>query len=141
MTQARRAGKGSRGLVGGGALLFLLSTAFPVVASLLRVEVLPRWVGIADVVVAFAAVLVGIAIASRKPAGFEEHAVQSAFVVYRATAHLFLALLLVFFAAGDRVDWSVLLPGLAWRGWLFVWVLPSASSVWASGEASPGSRR
>jgi hypothetical protein len=141
MNEPLRSGSGGRGLVTIGAMLLLLSTAFPVVASLFGPEGRPRWIGIADVVVAFALVLVGIAIVSRKPTGFDARAVQSAFTVYRALAHFLLALLVIFFAAGDLVDWSVLLPGFAWRGWLFAWVLPSALDLWTPGQRGPGRGR
>jgi hypothetical protein len=82
-----------------GALL-VVSTAFPVAASLLTGPA-PRWMGILDVVVAFALVCAG----------------------------LFLALLVVFFLVGDSIKWSILLPGLAWRAWLVGWVLPAALAL------------
>ena len=34
------------------------------------------------------------------------------------------ALLIVFFIAGDRIEWRVLVIGLAWRGWLLLYTLP-----------------
>ena len=33
-------------------------------------------------------------------------------------------LLAVFFIVGGRVDWTVLVIGLAWRGWLLLYTLP-----------------
>ena len=43
-------------------------------------------------------------------------------------------LICVFFVVGDQIGWHILLPGLAWRAWLLVWVLPAALSLW---EGSP----
>ena len=42
----------------------------------------------------------------------------------------FLGLLAVFLLVGDRVAWSILLPGLAWRAWLLVYVLPAWLAAW-----------
>jgi hypothetical protein len=39
-------------------------------------------------------------------------------------------LLVLFFVAGDRISWNILLPGLAWRAWLFVMVVPSWVAAW-----------
>jgi hypothetical protein len=38
-------------------------------------------------------------------------------------------LLICFFIAGDRIDWQALIVGLAWRGWLLLYTLPSLISV------------
>ena len=38
-------------------------------------------------------------------------------------------LLIGFFIAGDRIDWQVLIVGLAWRGWLLLYTLPYLISV------------
>ena len=42
-----------------------------------------------------------------------------------AQARLRIATAALFFLAGDAVKWQVLLPGLAWRAWLFALVLPA----------------
>jgi hypothetical protein len=59
-----------------------------------------------------------------------EQARQRAYQVYRAFGHLFLVLLVIFFLAGDRINWQVLLPGLAWRFWVLFYTLPSAFALW-----------
>jgi len=110
-------------------VLFAVSCGFPVCASLLEAERLPRWVGIADVVVAAALVSVGVFVMSRKPSGFTAAIVVTGFRTYRGLANIFLALLVLFFLAGEHIRWEILLPGLAWRAWLLVWVLPSWLSV------------
>jgi hypothetical protein len=46
--------------------------------------------------------------------------------------------IVVFFLAGDHVRWDVLLPGLAWRGWLLMYSLPAALAL--LGQASSADR-
>jgi hypothetical protein len=121
-----------RSLVGLMAAASVASTVFPVVASLLRAEEPPRALGIVDVVVAAVTLGLGFAVAAKKPS-FDERVSAAAVRVYRAAANACLVLLVVFFLAGDRIRWNVLLPGLAWRAWLFAWVLPSAIALWRAG--------
>ena len=119
-----------RSLVGLAAAAWLVSTAFPATASLLRTDEPPRALGIADVAVAAVTVALGFAVVAKKPGGFDARVSETAVRVYRAAANGCLVLLVVFFLAGDRIRWNVLLPGLAWRAWLFAWVLPSAIALW-----------
>lgn len=119
--------------------LLVCSTAFPVAASLDLAEP-SRWVGVLDVAVAFILVAAGIGINARAPSAFDPWVIAAAFRIYRHGATLFLMLLVAFFLAGDRITWSILLPGLAWRGWLAVWVLPCALMLWRQGRMAPGSR-
>jgi lysylphosphatidylglycerol synthetase-like protein (DUF2156 family) len=107
------------------AALFAVSTAFPIAASLLRTEATPLWLGIADVAVAAVLMAVGFVVVARAPKTFDPETTATAFRVLRAGSALFLLLLLLFFFAGGAVRWQVLLPGLAWRAWLFVLVLPA----------------
>ena len=125
----------NRRLVASGAALLLVSTAFPLLASIRSPEAHASWLGIADVTLAFLVVFAGIAISFRKPGGFEGRTVVSAFEIYRNGANLFLGLLVLFFVAGDLIHWNILLPGLAWRAWLFAWVLPSAMALWHTNAA------
>jgi len=112
-----------------GAALLVVSTTFPVAASILAVPA-PRWLELLDAVVAFALVGVGIGIAARVPAGFRAGVIEASFGIYRSGATLFLVLLVVFFLVGDRIKWVILLPGLAWRAWLVAWVLPAGLALW-----------
>lgn len=111
--------------------LFILSTAFPVVASLIPAETLPTWVGVLDVALAFAVVVIMFWIDAKGRNHAHDQAKELAYQVYRALGHLFLLLLVIFFLAGDRVNWQVLLPGLAWRFWVLFYVLPSAFALWS----------
>jgi hypothetical protein len=107
------------------ASLLPVSTAFPVVAAILPADPPPRWFGIADVAIALVLVAVGTWIATRRPGPFSADVSRAALRILQGMASLPLVLLVVFFLAGDAVRWHVLLPGLAWRAWLFVVALPS----------------
>ncbi len=121
--------KTGQSLIRAAAGLLAMSTAFPVAASLHLAEG-SRWLGSLDVAVACILVAVGIGINPRAPAAFDASVIAAAFRIYRHGATLFLMLLVAFFLAADRITWSILLPGLAWRAWLAVWVLPAALSLW-----------
>jgi hypothetical protein len=47
--------------------LFVVSSLFPIAASLLEADRVPLWLGACDVVVAAALVVLGLVIVSRKP--------------------------------------------------------------------------
>jgi hypothetical protein len=130
MTQATGGNGQSRALLLGGAVLFIVSSAFPMVASVRRPDPTPGWLGVFDVVLAFALVVAGAFIVSRKPRDFDAPIVEAAFRAYRRLANVLLLLLVLFFVVGDAVQWGILLPGLAWRGWLLVLVLPSWIALW-----------
>jgi len=52
------------------------------------------------------------------------------YAIYRLAANLLLVLLVSFFIFGERIKWSTLLPGLAWRAWLLLYILPAGVSCW-----------
>ena len=94
--------------------------------------------GVADGVIAFLVVAFGLTLVSRGPHEFDEATVRAAFRVYRNAASVLLVLIIVFFTAGRRINWMVLLIGLAWRCWLAAWVLPSALALWNRSGADAG---
>jgi hypothetical protein len=101
----------------------------PVTASLVGQPV-PRWAGVIDVALAALLALLSIALTRRVPAAFDDHTVRRAFDMYRAASHVPLAMVVLFLMIGDRIDWRVLLVGLGWRAWLFMWTLPYAIWWW-----------
>ena len=104
--------------------LFVVSTAFPVTASLLPATTVSRTIGLLDVGVALVLVAAGIFIASAKKPPTPEND-WCAIACYKVIGSVPLVLLVVFFIAGSRVRWEVLLPGLAWRTWLLMYSLPA----------------
>jgi hypothetical protein len=111
-------------------VLFCISTLFPIIASIIPADQLPGWIGIADVVLAFVVVMLGLAILSIAGNKVQNLDVQASYQVYRALGTVPLILLVIFFIAGDRLSWNVLLPGLAWRTWLLVYTLPAGLTLW-----------
>jgi hypothetical protein len=136
MTQAPNGVQSSPAIIVVSAGLFVVSSLFPLAASLLDVDRVPRWLGVSDVVIAAALVLLGMVIVSRKPSKFAAPVVATSFRTYRGLANSFLILLVLFFVSGDSIRWSILLPGLAWRGWLLTMVLPSWLSAWQTEQRS-----
>ncbi len=117
-------------------VLFAVSTAFPVVASLLPPPGTSLALGALDVLVAAVIVGLGFAIenAARNRVPGDESRV--AWQVVRILATVPLLLLVVFFVRSDILRWDVLLVGLAWRTWLILWVLPSVVAILRSGGPS-----
>ncbi len=111
------------------AALFVVSTAFPVAAGLVHSPNPHPLVGYLDV--ALAAVLFGLVLLlDGAPRGDCPPAViLASYHGYRLLSTLALVLVAAFFVAGDRVALDILLPGLAWRTWLFVYGLPALVSA------------
>lgn len=132
MTRARGGDASSRLLLFGSAGLFVVSSLFPLAASVLDVNPLPSWVGVADVVIAGALIALGIVLMSKTPREVSGPVLANCVRAYRGLASAFLILLVLFFVAADQVRWNILLPGMAWRAWLLVMVLPSWITAWRS---------
>jgi hypothetical protein len=108
--------------------LFVISTAFPVAASLMPATEVSRAMGLLDVAVAFVLVATGIYIVSAKLPTTPEND-RRAIASYKVIGTVPLVLLVVFFIAGSRVRWEVLLTGLAWRAWLLMHSLPATLAM------------
>jgi hypothetical protein len=114
----------SPAFVRSAAVLFAISCAFPVAASLVPAAVLPIWIGYLDVVLAFIVAGLAIRISMADDATKPVDTVRLV-KIYRAIGAVPLVLLVAFFLVGDRVRWDVLLPGLAWRAWIMMYTLPA----------------
>ena len=114
-------------------VLFVVSLAFPIVASLIPADAVSRAMGFLDVAVALALLGTGIYVVSAKAPASPEHD-RRAVAWYKVTGAVPLALLVVFFVAGSHVRWEVLLVGLAWRAWLLWYSLPATLALLSSGE-------
>ena len=124
--EVRRPSPKGRELAITTAIAFFVSLIFPIAAGIAQdTASLPGWWGIADVV--FAAILAALAItvAARFERRKTPEIERTTYRVYRIVVNLILALLVVFLIAGDRIRWTIFLPGIAWRGWLFLYALPA----------------
>jgi hypothetical protein len=110
-------------------LLFAVSTAFPVVAGVRNTETPSRWMGLADVGVAVLLLTTAFTVASRARSKVSDTDRLIAFRVSQSLLSVIPVLLIGFFIAGDRINWQVLIVGLAWRGWLLLYTLPYLISV------------
>jgi uncharacterized protein YybS (DUF2232 family) len=110
--------------------LFAFSTLFPIVAGVWNVATPPRWLGVADVVFAVLLLVSAFTVVNRaKPAVSDVHRV-AALRFSQVVLNAIPLLLVLFFLLGDRVAWTVLVIGLAWRAWLLLYVLPFLVASW-----------
>ena len=114
----------TRILAGLCIVLFGASTAFPIAAGVLNTDTCPTWLGVADVVVGGLLFAASAGIASRRREKVTTDDRVRAFHVSQMIFGIIPVLLIVFFVAGDRIEWRVLVIGLAWRGWLLLYTLP-----------------
>ena len=108
--------------------LFVLSTAFPVVAGVLNLSRPPRALGIADVSVAALLFLTAATLAARSRGVVEDRHRLAALRATQVVAGVIPFLLAAYFVMGSRVGWPVLVVGLAWRSWLLFYVLPALAA-------------
>lgn len=104
--------------------LCTLSTVFPIVAGILNSASPPRWLGIVDVTVA--ALFFGSAawVASRTRDRVVDRDRAAAFRLSQWWMAAIPALLGWYLIAGPRVNWTVLVIGVAWRAWLLHYTSP-----------------
>ncbi len=108
------------------AIVFVISSIFPVAAGLSRNPgSFPRWWGILDVVIAFILVALAIVVATLFERGVTQEIKLVAYRTYRVLINAIIVLLVAFFLEADRIRWTILLVGLAWRGWLLFYSLPA----------------
>jgi hypothetical protein len=108
------------------AVVFLLSSAFPVVAGFVTdTASWPKWWGVLDVSIAFVLVLLAFAVMALAHGRVDRQAEAASYRAYRVLIHGILAMLLVFFLFGDRIVWGNCLTGFAWRFWLLLYGLPA----------------
>lgn len=117
-----------------GTVLLGISTALPVIASITPEDQLPQWVGYFDVVLALVFVIVAVLVDTVARGKLDDHVIKLSYRIYRVAASLPLVFLVVFFVFSEGIRWNVLLPGLAWRAWLFLYVVPAALAAWKAGK-------
>ena len=108
------------------AVVFVVSLAFPSGACAVGdTSRLPRIWGILDVAVAALLGILVIAVAGLAEKHVDERARSAAYRAYRVLMHAILAGIVLFFLAGEHVNWPVCLIGFAWRTWLLLYALPA----------------
>lgn len=116
----------SRPLAVASAIAFVISTAFPTGACIVKdTAALPRMWGVLDVAIAAIVAVLGIAVVATAEKRVDARATEAAYRVYRVLIHGILAAIVIFFTLGERVNWTSCLPGFAWRAWLLLYVLPA----------------
>ena len=110
--------------------VFGISLVFPAVAAFVRrPEIWPKWWGAVDVCLAFLLALLGVLVQSLSRDQVDAHVKELSYRAYRVLLHGILAMLLLFFVAGNRIKWDQCLTGFAWRAWLLAYCLPSWVAV------------
>ncbi len=108
------------------AVVFFISSVFPVVAGLSKnTGAFSKWWGILDVGIAFVLVVLAFAIITLATANVSRQAEDMSYRAYRVLIHGILAMIVVFFLFGDRITWINCLTGFAWRAWLLLYGLPA----------------
>ena len=117
--------------------LFLISSAFPVVAGLSKnTAAFPKWWGRLDVGLAFVLVILAFVIMALAEGKVDKQAVDATYRAYRILIHGIFVMLVIFFLAGDRITWINCLTGFAWRAWLLAYCLPAWFTAFGSSAPS-----
>ena len=120
------------------AILFFVSSAFPVVAGLSKdTASFPKWWGVIDVALAFVLALMAIVMSALVGSSIDKEAEKATYRAYRLLTHGLLAMIIVFFVLGDRITWINCLTGFAWRTWLLLYSLPAWFTALRASAASP----
>ncbi|HEV2947707.1 MAG TPA: hypothetical protein VGX70_10045 [Gemmataceae bacterium] len=125
LSRASRALWGRRFAVA-AAIVFLISSAFPVVAGLSHdTESFPEWWGTLDVAIAFLLAILVFVILGLAHGHVNKQAKDASYRAYRVLIHAIFAMLVIFVLCGDRIVWPNCLTGFAWRFWLLLYSLPA----------------
>ena len=106
-------------------LLFVISTAILLIASTAKTPA-PAWLGYLDVGIVLLIALAGFAIHQRaKPAPRYD-------ITHQVGIYLFPLILVGMWIYREALDFNILLPGVAWRTYFFLSILPHALNLWKS---------
>jgi hypothetical protein len=132
LASERRVARG-RSLALATAVVFVVSSAFPVVAGLSKnTAAFPPWWGPPDVGIAFLLALLALVVMTIAQGRVGRQADEASYRAYRILTHGILVVLVVFFLGGDRIIWPNCLTGFAWRAWLLLYSLPAWFTMWGS---------
>jgi len=104
-------------------ILYIASTAIVLIASTAK-SPLPAWGGYLDVAIVVLIVINGFAI----------HGLNKSrpdyYISHQAALYLFPIILIGMWIYRDTLDFNILLPGLAWRTFFFLSILPYGLNLW-----------
>lgn len=104
-------------------ILFALSTAILLIASTAKTPV-PVWGGYLDVGIVVLIAFVGFTIHQRDKNAPRYH------TAHQVAIYLFPLILIGMWVYRKSLDFNILLPGVAWRVYFFLSILPHALSLW-----------
>lgn len=104
-------------------ILFALSTAILLIASTAKTPV-PVWGGYLDVGIVVLIAFVGFTIHQRDKNAPQYH------IAHQVAIYLFPLILIGMWVYRKSLDFNILLPGVAWRAYFFLSILPHALSLW-----------
>ena len=104
-------------------ILFAISTAILLIASTAKTPV-PAWDGYLDVGIVVLIAFTGITIHQRNIS------VPRYDISHQVAVYLFPLILVGMWLNRDSLDFNILLPGVAWRTYLFLSILPHALNLW-----------
>ncbi|HVO68603.1 MAG TPA: hypothetical protein VMT24_01075 [Aggregatilineaceae bacterium] len=120
------------------AIVFLISSVFPVVAGLSKdTASFPPWWGTLDVGFAFVLAITVFVIVALGQGRVTKPIEDATYRAYRILIHGILALTVLFLFSGDRIVWINGLPGIAWRAWLLLYGLPAWLGVMGTASGKP----
>lgn len=104
-------------------ILFVVSTAILLIASTAKTPISP-WGGYLDVGIVVLIALTGFAIYQRNKS------VPRYDISHQVAIYLFALILVGMWIYRAALDFNILLPGVAWRTYFFLSILPHALSLW-----------
>ena len=109
-------------------ILFAISTIILLIASTAKSPV-PVWGGYLDVGIVVLIVLIGFTIYQRNKGKSNYDA------SFQTAIYLFPLILVSMWLYTNSLDFNILLPGLAWRTYLFLSILPHSINLWKVEQA------
>jgi len=104
-------------------ILFGISTALVLIASAAKTP-LPAWGGYLDVSIVVLIAFIGITIHQRNKSTPRYD------ISHQVAVYLFPVVLVGMWLYRDSIDFNILLPGLAWRTYFFLSILPHGLNLW-----------
>ena len=104
-------------------ILFGISTVLVLIASTVKTP-LPAWGGYLDVGIVVLLAFIGIAIRQR------DKSTPRYDISHQVAVYLFPLILVYMWLYRNSIDFNILLPGLAWRTYFFLSILPHGLNLW-----------